>query len=676
MRGMGLLSAVRAILSLFFSQSLPYFSLLSITHTARIGGLYPGRQPGHAVHAESDECCVGRGKAKACVLLAVRCHPAVDSPPSHLFSPFTQLLLAYGSPSGGNCLTVEGLEALYADGLGDLAADWATLALPEEAPHLAAAMKLAAAGAAGADATISSPPRVVVNVSAGLEGPPPPVQAEAEEEASATPARHHHQAAAPSSTPVRPTASAGSPPSPSYMAGKALVFTPVGVAGGGDDTPTSWRGQQEEGQEAAAAAAPPLTQAQQPHFGVCDEGTDAVTPSPPPLPTARPPIPTMDDLEVAFREWKALVGVDATPEPCQRPVLLQRPAFTDLQAVLEEEEEEGGSGVPPSPTPPSPAALDFLRLGRLLSQRGDHAASGAAAALGLSAIKAARPAEREEVPGADSDPLASCAPDALLRLGNAVYELGEIAAAEAAYAAGLSGAGEAVGAPPDGGGTPVAAAPPLRSSQAWVRRVLVPHSRRAARPFALPLISRLRLNLGMSLEVQGDLEGARDQYAAAAAGAPGHPHALKLLGSVRYALGALAPALAALNAALVAAPAYADAHSDRGMVLCALGRAAEAVPAFEAALGADPSHGPACLNLANVRQARGEWVEAVAGYEAVLAAQPGHWKARLGLCMSLIGGGRLGEAETALEAALAAGAPTGEVEAELDRLKRLAVRKT
>jgi len=624
------------------------------------------------------------------------------SPPALSPQINEQLLLAYGGGASSS-LSLDGLVALYTDGLGDLAADWATLALPEEEGRGRAAAK-------GAALSASSPARVVVTVSAGLAelvaGPGGRAEAgaaggkEEEEEQGITPVQ-----AAPAALPTPrcriPADSAagppldsaaaatpatgsprGGPPSPASMMGKALVFTPVAAAGGGGGgergtTPPAWR--VVEGEEEDASM-PPTTSPP-----AAASSPKAPSPSPPAAGPATA-VPTMYDLEVAFREWKAMVGVDATPAPGVRPVLwvgrtsaAGSPAGpAGLPAVPEDSEAAPGAAGPVPPSPSPAAALDFLRLGRLLADRGDHTSSGAAAALGLSAIKAARPASAPgaaaDAPGAPS-PLDACDPESLLRLGNAVYEMGEHAAAEAAYAAGLAAAGEDVAVAADDGRTPGLAPPPPPppAAPAWLPRALVPRSARRprSRPFALPLIPRLRLNLGMSLEAQGDLAGARDQYAHAAASALGHPHALKLLGSVRYALGAPEPALAALDAALEAAPAYADAHCDRGVALCALSRAAEAVAAFEAALQADPAHASARFNLANVRRARGEWPAAVAAYASVLGAQPEHWKAGLGLSVSLIGAGRLEEAEAALGAALAAGAPADEVETELTRLKRL-----
>lgn len=65
-----------------------------------------------------------------------------------------------------------------------------------------------------------------------------------------------------------------------------------------------------------------------------------------------------------------------------------------------------------------------------------------------------------------------------------------------------------------------------------------------------PLLVKIHINMGISLESQGIMLTAEREYRRAAELAPNHPRVYKLLGSARYALGDLEGASQALNHAL------------------------------------------------------------------------------------------------------------------------------
>lgn len=275
----------------------------------------------------------------------------------------------------------------------------------------------------------------------------------------------------------------------------------------------------------------------------------------------------------------------------------------------------------------------LMAQGQAASSAGRHAA--AAAAYGSAAkLAAGRCSSRGRGAAAGArDPLTPAPRPrvcyrALFRLGNSLFAMGQPAAAEAAYLEALrvmdedlDDDGEVEEEEDETSGRKKRASSSSSSSDAR-------------------LATSLRVNLGISLEAQGMLAAAADQYAAAATAAdglaeserekwssavsfggvaegqaptattaaattttaaaaaaekplpphhPAHSRAYKLLGSALFALGRPAAARDALRRALSLDPRYADAHSDLGCALCALGDAAGAAAAFSAALRASSS---------------------------------------------------------------------------------------
>ena len=348
-----------------------------------------------------------------------------------------------------------------------------------------------------------------------------------------------------------------------------------------------------------------------------------------------------DDEENAFEGAGDGDGTGAAPSDAASvgtaPSDGAAPSDDGREAACMDQDDGDGSAA----TPGSPPALTSRTP--LLPPATPAAAIVATLHAELAPALATRPDAANAAAALDAA-AAWAAPDArtLLRLGNALYALGEAGAAEAAYEAGLAAADD--DASPDGSPGPCAA-----------------------------LVPKLHVNLGIALEAQGMLDDAAAAYAAAVGADPGHARAHKLLGSVRYALGSYDAAAASLEAALELDPDYVDARCDLGCVLCALGRGEDAAAAFEAAVDADPTHTEALFNLAGLRRQWGEWDAAAALYGRLLDADGGHWRARLGLAVTLAGAGRADAARDELQAALRTpGTDRAVVEKELEGLKRLA----
>ncbi|DBB15235.1 TPA: hypothetical protein ACH3X3_004237 [Trebouxia sp. C0006] len=112
----------------------------------------------------------------------------------------------------------------------------------------------------------------------------------------------------------------------------------------------------------------------------------------------------------------------------------------------------------------------------------------------------------------------------------------------------------------------------------------------ATLPDDAALLPKIHVNLGISLEADGQLDSACQHYRDVLQLNPKHFRALKLLGSALYAQGDLQGACTALQSALQFNPAYADAYCDLGCALCALGRVEDAKEAFGNAARVNPKH--------------------------------------------------------------------------------------
>jgi tetratricopeptide (TPR) repeat protein len=124
-----------------------------------------------------------------------------------------------------------------------------------------------------------------------------------------------------------------------------------------------------------------------------------------------------------------------------------------------------------------------------------------------------------------------------------------------------------------------------------------------------------RLNLGTSLYLSGDRDGALEQY----------------------------------RAAVRLSPSLARAHFGIGVVLEARRQDGEAIDAFAAAVRGDPDYDEARFSLANALRRTGRVAESLPHYEKVLERSPGASQASFGLDMALVRLGRYREARDRLE---------------------------
>lgn len=175
-----------------------------------------------------------------------------------------------------------------------------------------------------------------------------------------------------------------------------------------------------------------------------------------------------------------------------------------------------------------------------------------------------------------------------------------------------------------------------------------------------PLLVKIHINMGISLESLDNLEAAEREYTKAARKEDQHPRVHKLLGSVRYALGDYDGAIEALEHSLkyddfeslmlhVAdsplnlvffascriLPDFADAWADLGCVRITTGNKEEATRCFNMALASDEKHIEAHFNLANILRERSLPEEAIKHYDAVLDQEPEHTRSLLGKAVAL-----------------------------------------
>ncbi|KAL0055211.1 hypothetical protein WJX82_008864 [Trebouxia sp. C0006] len=159
----------------------------------------------------------------------------------------------------------------------------------------------------------------------------------------------------------------------------------------------------------------------------------------------------------------------------------------------------------------------------------------------------------------------------------------------------------------------------------------------ATLPDDAALLPKIHVNLGISLEADGQLDSACQHYRDVLQLNPKHFRALKLLGSALYAQGDLQGACTALQSALQFNPAYADAYCDLGCALCALGRVEDAKEAFGNAARVNPKHVEALFNLGNLHRQSNECKSAVQCYDSVLALNSQHWRSMLNKAVALMG---------------------------------------
>ena len=127
-----------------------------------------------------------------------------------------------------------------------------------------------------------------------------------------------------------------------------------------------------------------------------------------------------------------------------------------------------------------------------------------------------------------------------------------------------------------------------------------------------------RLNLGTALYMQGDADGALDQY----------------------------------REAVRLSPGLARAHFAIGVLMESRGQDAEAIKAFNAAIASDASYVEPRFSLANALRRGGRVQESLSQYAEVLRLDPAVSQAGFGYAMGLVRLGRYQEAKSRLESAM------------------------
>lgn len=127
-----------------------------------------------------------------------------------------------------------------------------------------------------------------------------------------------------------------------------------------------------------------------------------------------------------------------------------------------------------------------------------------------------------------------------------------------------------------------------------------------------------RLNLGTALYMQGDADGALEQY----------------------------------REAVRLSPGLARAHFAMGVLLESRGQDAEAITAFNSAIASDPAYVEPRFSLANALRRDGRVQESLSQYTEVLRLDPAVSQASFGYAMGLVRLGRYQEARSRLESAM------------------------
>jgi len=190
-----------------------------------------------------------------------------------------------------------------------------------------------------------------------------------------------------------------------------------------------------------------------------------------------------------------------------------------------------------------------------------------------------------------------------------------------------------------------------------------------------PLLVKIHINMGISLESEGHMETAEREYSKAAMMAPNHPRVYKLLGSARLAVGDADGASAALKRALEINPEFADAWADLGCAHVALGVHSEARKCFIKAIELDPEHIEAYFNVGNLERQTGNLKAALRNYDLALSFDPEHWRSWLNkaVVVARLYRGRDREAAADLQRALKLSGHGGMLEDEVNALHEMLV---
>jgi tetratricopeptide (TPR) repeat protein/serine/threonine protein kinase len=160
-------------------------------------------------------------------------------------------------------------------------------------------------------------------------------------------------------------------------------------------------------------------------------------------------------------------------------------------------------------------------------------------------------------------------------------------------------------------------------------------------------------NLGLALQIQGQLDEAIAAYRQAVELAPKYAAAHYNLGNALWDNGERDEAIREYREALRLDPKYAPAHNNLGNALKAKGQLDEAIQEYRAAICLDPKLALAHHNLGNALKDQGQLDEAIREYRAALALDPKDAPVHYNLGIALKRQGQLDEAIREYRAALA-----------------------
>jgi len=151
-------------------------------------------------------------------------------------------------------------------------------------------------------------------------------------------------------------------------------------------------------------------------------------------------------------------------------------------------------------------------------------------------------------------------------------------------------------------------------------------------------------NLGITLNDQGDTDGAISHYREAVELWPGYAEAQYNLGRLLVQKGQVDEAITHYEKALEINPADAEAHNNLGAALFAIGRVDEAIAHYRKALTIRRDYADASCNLASALLSNGDLDGAIAYYSGCLAVSPNQVEAQYNLATVLLRTGRTDEA--------------------------------
>jgi len=150
----------------------------------------------------------------------------------------------------------------------------------------------------------------------------------------------------------------------------------------------------------------------------------------------------------------------------------------------------------------------------------------------------------------------------------------------------------------------------------------------------------------------GRLPEAEALYRRILAKAPGHPHALHLLGLVAHQRGRNEQAAELIEQAIAASDSNPAYHGNLGLAYEALGRYPEAIASQQRALRLKPDYVQAYMNLGSIWAAAGHQAHAVEAYERALKIAPRNAAALGGMGRVLKAAGEPARAAAAFRQAL------------------------